>query len=83
MLDDPIMQYSLINASLFENAYGVKVDKETRSAKIDVVDALIDAVSEAQYWFTNPDRNEIDSKKPFAGWSEDRIDEYYKNDFSF
>lgn len=83
MLDDPIMQYSLINASLFENAYGVKVDKESRSAKIDVVDAIIDAISEAQYWFTNPERNEIDSKQPFAGWSQEKIDDYYKNDFSF
>ncbi|MDF7639951.1 terminase large subunit [Lactobacillus sp. ESL0791] len=85
MYEDPILQYSVSNAVITENAYGAKIDKEKRTAKIDCVDAIIDAMSEAVYWFTDPDRNQQDESKknPFGDMSQDDINDYYKNYFGF
>lgn len=85
MLDDPILQYSLTNAVIAENNYGVKIDKDVRTAKIDCVDAIINAMSEAIYWFVDPNRNAPEPTKnnPFAGWTQDQITAFYTNDFSF
>lgn len=85
MLDDPILQYSLTNAVIAENNYGVKIDKEVRTAKIDCVDAIIDAMSEAMFWFTDPDKNVLNEtkKNPFSNMTQEDIDDYYANYFGF
>lgn len=50
-LDDEIMQKALINAQLKEDKAGVIVDKAKSTLKIDVVDAILDAMYQAMYHF--------------------------------
>lgn len=50
-LDDKIMEKALLNAVLKETAVGIQVDKDRATLKIDVVDALIDAMYQAMYHF--------------------------------
>ena len=81
-LNDDIIQYSLKNAVLYGNAGGVKVDKDLATTKIDCVDAIIDAFYMAMYHF-----DDVDFHKPqktvFDGWSDEQIDDYFKNNCSF
>lgn len=49
--DDPIMEKALINARVIEDKIGIQVDKVAATFKIDVVDALIDALYQAMYHF--------------------------------
>lgn len=50
-LDDRIMEKALINAEIYEDKIGIQVDKAKATLKIDVVDALIDAMYQAMYHF--------------------------------
>lgn len=50
-LDDKIMEKALLNAELIEDKIGIQVDKAKATLKIDVVDALIDAMYQAMYHF--------------------------------
>lgn len=50
-LDDKIMEKALINAELIEDKIGIQVDKAKATLKIDVVDAIIDAMYQAMYHF--------------------------------
>lgn len=81
--DDPIITYSLKNAVLFSNNNGVKVDKEKATTKIDFVDALIDAWYTAMYHFDNINLEKANKNNPFQGMSNDEINDYFNNDFSF
>lgn len=76
--DDPIMPYALKNAILLTDNNGIKVDKDRQSAKIDVVDAIIDAMFRCQYYFDdlNPDQKE-DKKNPFSTMSKQAQDDYF------
>jgi len=49
------------------------------------VDAIIDAISESQYWYTDPNRNspERTSKHPFKGKSNEDVSDYFINNFGF
>lgn len=78
--DDVIMPYSLKNAVLLTDNHGIKVDKDRATAKIDVVDAIIDTMFRAQYYFddTNPDAK-ADKHNPFAGWSQEQQHDYFSN----
>lgn len=70
--NDPIIQYSLRNAILVGSSAGIKVDKDRASAKIDCVDAFIDAFSRAYYAYSsiNPDFDPMEAKKdPLSGMS--------------
>ena len=49
--DDKIMEKALINAQLYEDKVGIQVDKAKATLKIDVVDAIIDAMYQAMYHF--------------------------------
>lgn len=80
---DPIITYSLKNAVLFSNNNGVKVDKEKATTKIDFVDALIDAWYVAMFHFDDISMEKEDKKNPFSGMSEDDINQYFTDDFSF
>ncbi|WP_461241099.1 terminase TerL endonuclease subunit [Paucilactobacillus sp. N302-9] len=81
-LDDPIIKYSLKNAILLNDNNGIKVDKDKATAKIDVVDAIIDAHYMAMYEFDDIDKQK-DNKSVFGNWDNNRINDYFKNDFSF
>lgn len=50
-LDDKIMEKALINAQIVEEKIGIQVDKASATFKIDVVDAIIDALYQAMYHF--------------------------------
>lgn len=50
-LDDKIMEKSLLNAVLREDSFGIQVDKRKATLKIDVVDAIIDALYQGMYHF--------------------------------
>lgn len=81
--DDPIITYSLKNAVLFSNNNGVKIDKEKATTKIDFVDALIDAWAVAMFHFDDINLEKEDKKNPFSGMSDDDINTYFSDDFSF
>ena len=50
-LDDKIMEKALVNAELIEDKIGIQVDKAKATLKIDVVDAIIDALYQGMYHF--------------------------------
>ena len=50
-LDDKIMGKALINAEIYEDKIGIQVDKAKATLKIDVVDAIIDALYQGMYHF--------------------------------
>lgn len=83
--DDPILTASLSNAIVWPTNAGIKIDKFAKSQKIDCVDAIIDALSESQYWYTDPNRNEPEgtSKHPFKGKSDKDVSDYFINNFGF
>lgn len=62
--DDPIEEKALLNAVIKEDKIGIQVDKNKATLKIDVVDALIDAMYKAmdhfeEYGLTNDKTNEV------------------------
>ncbi|WP_242362029.1 terminase TerL endonuclease subunit [Limosilactobacillus antri] len=77
---DIIIKYSFKNAILLTDNHGIKVDKDKATSKIDVVDAIIDAMFRAQYYFDglDPDKKENKSN-PFAGWTDEKKHDYFKN----
>lgn len=50
-LDDKIMEKALLNAVIKEDNIGIQVDKMKSTLKIDVVDAIIDAMTQGMYHF--------------------------------
>lgn len=84
MLDDNAMQQALINSVVVSDNNGIKIDKNTNSQKIDIVDAIIDALYEGQFYFTDfTNVDEKPTKSPFGNMSDDEISDYFINDFSF
>ena len=64
-VDDKLMEKALINAQLYDDKVGIQVDKAKATLKIDVVDAIIDAMYQAMYHFedfgiVNDKSNEVD-----------------------
>lgn len=80
-LDDPLIRYSFNNAVLVTDSNGVKVDKNNANAKIDIVDATIDAFFRAQYDFDDVNLDK-EQKDPFANMTPKQRKEYWNN-FSF
>ena len=61
--DDPIMKKALLNAVVKADKIGIQVDKDKATLKIDVVDAIIDALFQAMYYFDeNSDLNNKDTE---------------------
>lgn len=50
-LDDKVMEKALLNAVIKEDKVGIQVDKDKATLKIDVVDAIIDALYQGMYHF--------------------------------
>ena len=56
---DPLLTWSIANAKTISNSYGeIKIDKELRTERIDPIDAIIDAWTEAMKEEYRPDINE-------------------------
>lgn len=80
-LDDKIMEKALINAQIYEDKIGIQVDKAAATYKIDVVDAIIDALYQAMYHFE--DFAEInDPAKQVDRMTEEQVLEWFNNQSS-
>lgn len=77
MLDDQAMQQALVNAVVVSDNNGIKVDKNVNSQKIDVVDAIINAFYEGQWYNTEFTNADVKEKSFFDGKSPDEISDYY------
>lgn len=82
-LDDPIIKASLTNAVILTDNNGIKIDKDKATSKIDFVDATINAFSQAMYYYKDINPNAEKTKSPFRSMSNDEINNYFSNDFSF
>ena len=76
--DDPIMEKALLNATIKEDKIGIQVEKDKATLKIDVVDAVIDAMYRAmdhfeEYGLTNDKSTEVDRM------TEDQVLDWFKN----
>ncbi|KRL99754.1 terminase [Liquorilactobacillus satsumensis DSM 16230 = JCM 12392] len=86
ILNDRVMKAGLSNAVLTSKDNGILIDKNMRSAKIDMVDALIDAFYEGMWHFTeftNEKEEGKDNKNPFEGMKQEDIDQYYLKNNAF
>lgn len=76
--EDEVMFVGLSNAVTVGNVAGYKIDKNTHSAKIDVVDALINGLYEGMYYFDSYTNVEEPKKKNFlSGKTPEEINDYY------
>ena len=76
--DDPIMEKSLLNATIKEDKIGIQVEKDKATLKIDVVDAIIDAMYRAmdhfeEYGLTNDKSTEVERM------TDDQVLDWFKN----
>ena len=77
ILDDQAMQQALVNAVVVSDNNGIKVDKNVNSQKIDVVDAIINAFYEGQWYNTEFTNADVKEKSFFDGMSSDEISDFY------
>ena len=76
--DDPIMKKALLNAVIKSDKIGIQVDKDKATLKIDVVDAIIDALFQAMYYFDeNSDLNNKDTE--IDRMTEQQVLDWFKN----
>lgn len=85
MFDDGLMQAAFTNAVLRSDNNGIQVDKNRATQKIDIVDAIIDAMYESMNYFDDWSNapEEKEKKSPFGNMNNDEINDYFKNKFSF
>lgn len=82
--DSEIITKSLSHATLEESNNAIKINKARKSAKIDFVASLIDAMSEAiYYWESFSGHTEKQSKSVFGNQSDEQVSEWFKDKFSF
>lgn len=76
--NDPVLQKSLLNAVVKADKIGIQVDKDKATLKIDVVDAIIDALYQAMYYFD--DNADINSKATEVDrMTEQQVLDWFKN----
>lgn len=76
--NDPIMQKALLNAIVKADKIGIQIDKDKVTLKIDVVDALIDALFQGMYYFDeNADLNNKDTE--IDRMTEQQVLDWFKN----
>lgn len=76
--NDPVMQKALLNAVIKADKIGIQVDKDKATLKIDVVDAIIDALFQAMYYFDeNSDLNNKDTE--IDRMTEQQVLDWFKN----
>lgn len=79
--DDAIMEKALINAEIIEDKIGIQVDKAKATFKIDVVDAIIDALFQGMYHFEDfADVN--DPAKQVDRMTEEQVLEWFNSNDS-
>ncbi|QYY85668.1 terminase large subunit [Pediococcus pentosaceus] len=79
--DDAIMEKALINAEIIEDKIGIQVDKAKATFKIDVVDAIIDALFQGMYHFEDfADVN--DPSKQVDRMTEEQVLEWFNSNDS-
>ena len=83
MFDDQAMQQALVNAVVVSDNNGIKVDKNVNSQKIDVVDAIINAFYEGQWYNTEFTNADVKEKSFFDGMSPEEISDYYMMKLTF
>lgn len=84
LADDEIIETGLKNAIIYTKDGFIKVDKNSASKKIDVVDSIIDAWYRARLHYENLDFDEDENGyKVFKGMSEEEVNDYFANEFSF
>jgi len=69
-----MMEKSLMNAVVTSDNNGIKIDKNKATLKIDLVDALIDALKQGIYHFEDFAETE---KSEFDRMNDDQINEYF------
>ena len=76
--NDPVMQKALLSAVVKADKIGIQVDKDKATLKIDVVDALIDALFQGMYYFDeNSDLNNKDTE--IDRMTEQQVLDWFKN----
>lgn len=76
--NDPVMQKALLNAIVKADKIGIQVDKDKATLKIDVVDAIIDALFQGMYYFDeNSDLNNKDTE--IDRMTEQQVLDWFKN----
>lgn len=76
--NDPVMHKALLNAVVKADKIGIQVDKDKATLKIDVVDALIDALFQGMYYFDeNSDLNNKDTE--IDRMTEQQVLDWFKN----
>ena len=76
--NDPVMQKALLNAVVKADKIGIQVDKDKATLKIDVVDAIIDALFQGMYYFDeNSDLNNKDTE--IDRMTEQQVLAWFKN----
>lgn len=75
---DKVLEAGLSNAVLTDRDNLLLVDKNLNTAKIDCVDAIIDALYEGMYHYTDF-TNETGKDDAFAHMSQDDINQYFAN----
>lgn len=80
-LDDITLEKSLLNAVLKEDRIGIQVDKMKATLKIDIVDAVIDAMSQAMYHFEEFGMMN-DKSKQVELMSAEQVAEWFANEES-
>lgn len=81
--NDRVLKAGLSNAVLTSKDNQLLIDKNVNSAKIDMVDALIDALYQGMLHYTNWTQEKEDSKKVFGGMNNDQINDYFHTEFTF
>lgn len=81
--NDRVLKAGLSNAVLTSKDNQLLIDKNVNSAKIDMVDALIDALYQGMLHYTNWTQEKEDSKKVFGGMNNDQINDYFHTKFTF
>lgn len=72
------MQKALLNAVVKADKIGIQVDKDKATLKIDVVDAIIDALFQGMYYFDeNSDLNNKDTE--IDRMTEQQVLDWFKN----
>lgn len=76
--NDPVMQKALLNAVVKADKIGIQVDKDKATLKIDVVDALVDALFQGMYYLDeNADLNNKDTE--IDRMTEQQVLDWFKN----
>lgn len=73
-LDDQMMEKSLMNAVITSDNNGIKIDKNKATLKIDLVDAIINALQQGLYHFEDFSGSE---QSDFERMNDDQINEYF------